>query len=62
MVWTMCPKSFVVIQIKFDCITAKIVVVKFWAKNQNSSLNNIGKLSECGESICLLYILEDGTK
>ena len=58
----MCPKTFIVIQIKFDCMAAKIAVVKFWAKNQNSIPNIIGKLSECGESICPLYILEDGTK
>ena len=58
----MCPKTFIVIQIKFDWMAAKIAVVKFWAKNQNSLLNSIGKLSECGESICPLYILEDGAK
>ena len=61
-VLTMCRKTFVVIQIKFDCIAAKIVVVKFWAKNQNSIPNNVGKLSECGDSTCPLYILEEDAK
>ena len=62
MVWTMYPKTFVVSQIKFDCLTVKIVAIKFWANNHYSISNNIGKLNECGESICPLYILEDGTK
>ena len=58
----MFQKTFVVSQIQFDCIAAKIVAVKFWAKNHNSILNHVVKLNECGESICSLYVLEDGAR
>ena len=56
----LCSQKIEVSKIKFDCIATKIVAVKFWAKKHNSILNHIGKLRECGESICPLYILEDG--